>query len=48
MNSLRKPDLLAVETPTLAVSRGSVNFGNKKTKVKNLKEFRMVLFDAST
>ena len=34
-----------METPTLAVSRGSVNFGNKKTKVS---EFRIVLFDAST
>jgi len=29
---LRKPDLHDVETPTLAVSRGSVNFGNKRTK----------------
>ena len=41
MNFLRKPDLLAVETPTLAVSRGSVNFGNKKAKVN---KYRMVLF----
>ena len=45
MNSLRKPNLLDVETSTLAGSRGSVNFGNKRIKVN---EFRMVLFDAST